>query len=47
MIELISSKLQDINSIYIISHHADELQVPVDNVIRVIKDKNKVSRIEQ
>ena len=46
IIDLINNDLSDLESIFIISHHADELQVPVDNVIRVIKDKNKVSRIE-
>ena len=46
IIDLINNNLSDLESIFIISHHADELQVPVDNVIRVIKDKNKVSRIE-
>ena len=47
IIDLINNDLSDLESIFIISHHADELQVPVDNIIRVIKNKNKVSRIEQ
>lgn len=46
VIELISSKLQDINSIYIISHHADELNIPADSYITIIKDKNGVSHIK-
>ena len=46
IIELISTKLQEVNSIYIISHHADELEIPVDNYITVIKNKEGISELE-
>ena len=46
IIELISTKLQEVNSIYIISHHADELEIPVDNYITIIKNKEGISELE-
>lgn len=42
---LISSELGDVESIYIISHHTDELNIPCDDTITIIKDNNKISRI--
>lgn len=46
VISMISSNLVDINSIYIISHHADELNIPADNCLMIIKDNNGVSHIK-
>ena len=31
--------------VYIISHHSDELNIPVDNILHVIKDKEGNSTI--
>ena len=42
---LISLELGDVESIYIISHHTDELNIPCDDTITIIKDNNKISRI--
>ena len=42
---LISSELGDVESIYIISHHTDELNIPCDDTITIIKANNKISRI--
>lgn len=46
VIDLISRKLTGVNSIYIISHHADELDIPADNYIFVEKDLNGVSHLK-
>lgn len=45
LINLISNTLNDLESIFIVSHHADELSFPVDNTIVVEKDYNGISRI--
>ena len=39
------SELGDIDSVYIISHHADELKIPYDMKIRVVKDSSGISSI--
>ena len=41
----ISSALTDVGSVFVISHHADELDLPIDGELEVIKDGNGVSRI--
>jgi len=45
IIKLIVNKLSDIESVFIISHHADELQLPVDSQITVIKDEDGISSV--
>ena len=45
LINLISNTLNDLESIFIISHHQDELEFPVDSIITVEKDSNGISRI--
>ena len=45
MFNLISTKLNDVEAIYIISHHTDELQIPCDDVITIIKGQDRISRI--
>ena len=42
---LISSNLIDIEAVYIISHHTDELSIPSDDEILIIKGNDKISRI--
>ena len=42
---LISSNLNDVEVVYIISHHVDELEIPSDDEIIVIKGEDKISRI--
>ena len=44
ILNLISSELSDVESIYIISHHSD-FSIPWDEEILVAKDNNKISRI--
>ena len=46
IIELISSKLTDISSIFIITHHGNELNIPYDNEITVIKGADGVSYLQ-
>lgn len=45
IINVISQELTDISSIYIISHHADELDIPVDNIITVVKNERGISTL--
>ena len=42
---LIEKELSNIESVFIISHHADELELPVDGVLQVVKDENGISSI--
>ena len=44
VVDLISRKLSDIDSVFIITHHK-ELGIPADNTITVVKDSNGVSSI--
>ena len=46
VIDLITNKLYDINNIFIISHHGNELNIPCDNEIIIVKDSNGVSYIK-
>lgn len=46
VLNMISRRFQNINSIYIISHHAEELSIPVDNYITVIKESSGISYIK-
>ena len=45
LVKTISLRLQDINSIFIITHHND-IDIPYDNMITVVKDENRISHIE-
>ena len=47
LFNMISRKLSDVQNIFIISHHAGDLQIPYDRQITVIKDASKISRIEE
>ena len=44
MINLISTKLSDIDSVFIITHH-QELGIPIDSTITVTKDSSGVSYV--
>lgn len=46
VISLISNRLTDIESVFIISHHADELSIPCDSTLTIVKDTSGVSRAE-
>ena len=45
MFNLISTKLNDVEAVYIVSHHTDELHIPYDDAITVVKGSDKISRI--
>ena len=47
VVNMINKRFTDINSIFIISHHADELNIPVDSYITVIKNTNGISGVLQ
>ena len=40
IIDLISKRFNDVESIYIISHHAEVLNIPVDSTIHIVKDSS-------
>ena len=42
---LINTELNDVEVVYIISHHSDELEIPSDDEIIIIKGEDKISRI--
>lgn len=42
---LISENLTDVEAVYIISHHIDELEIPADDEIIIIKGDDNISRI--
>ena len=46
VIDLISEKLNNVESLFIISHHADSLEIPYDNELIVIKNSNGISTIQ-
>lgn len=46
VLNLISSKLNDIESIFIISHHASELQIPSDTELHIVKGNDSISYIK-
>ena len=46
LVRLVSSEFSDIDSLFIITHHAD-ISVPYDNVITVVKDKEGISTITE
>lgn len=45
VIDLISNKLSDIDSIFIISHHSDELQIPTDMELKIVKNNDGISEV--
>ena len=42
----VEKKLNTIESVFIVSHHADELGIPVDSEIKVIKNADGISQIQ-
>ena len=45
ILNLITTKLSDVESIFIISHHSEELDLPVDSQITIVKNENGISDI--
>lgn len=46
VLHMFSKRFQNIRSIFIITHHGDELNIPYDNQITVIKDSKGVSSLK-
>ena len=44
VLNVISNKIADVQSVYIITHHAD-IDLPIDNIINVIKNEDGISEI--
>lgn len=47
ILDVITTQLTDVDSVYIVTHHADELNIPYDNILTVEKDITGVSSINQ
>lgn len=45
IMNLISKELTTVESVFIISHHPDELELPIDSELYVVKDGNGISSI--
>jgi len=45
VIDLITQELKDVSSIYIISHHSNELNIPYDNIINAVKDDRGITSL--
>jgi DNA repair exonuclease SbcCD ATPase subunit len=45
IMKLIEKELTTIESVFIVSHHASELELPIDSEIKVVKDTNGISQI--
>lgn len=45
VLNMISTKLTDVSSLFIITHHTNELAIPFDNEITVVKDDNGISKV--
>ena len=45
VLKLIENKLTDVESIFVISHRATELNLPIDTEIRVVKNESGISEI--
>lgn len=46
VIDLITNKLNDIESIFVITHHAEDLSIPSDRQIIVVKNEQGISEIQ-
>lgn len=45
ILNLITNKLNDIDSIFIISHHSDELEIDYDSELNIVKDESGISEV--
>ena len=46
VLNMISNKLNDIESLFIISHHADELSIPSDYILTIEKNEQGISEVK-
>jgi DNA repair exonuclease SbcCD ATPase subunit len=45
VMQLLEKELQTVESVFIISHHAEELELPIDSEIKIIKNEHGISEI--
>ncbi len=45
VMQLLEKELNNVESVFIISHHAEELEIPVDSQIHVIKNESGISEL--
>ena len=45
VMQLISTQLQDVESVFIISHHAESLALPIDSELKILKNTNGISEV--
>jgi len=45
ILDLINTCVRDVDSLFIISHHSETLQIPADEIITIEKDEKGISRI--
>ena len=45
ILDLITTRLYDIDSVFIITHHGNELNIPYDTVIKIQKDNDGVTKV--
>ena len=45
VMQLLEKELQTVESVFIISHHAEELELPIDSEIKVIKNEHGISEL--
>jgi DNA repair exonuclease SbcCD ATPase subunit len=45
VMRLLEKELNNIESVFIISHHASDLEIPVDSELRVVKNENGISEL--
>ena len=46
VMDMLESELSDMESVFIVSHHADELPITIDSELRIVKDEAGVSHVE-
>lgn len=45
IMKLVTDKLKDVESVFIVSHHAEELNIPIDSELKVFKNAEGVSSV--
>jgi DNA repair exonuclease SbcCD ATPase subunit len=45
VMKLLENELQTVESVFIISHHAEELELPVDSEIKITKNEHGISEL--
>ena len=45
VMQLIEKELNSTESVFIVSHHAEELELPIDSEIKIVKNENGISEV--